>query len=200
MTLPHHPTTPPLLLASASPRRQRLLREAGVAFEVAAVAATEISIVGDPAATVSHNARAKHDACRALHPAAAILAADTLVWFEGELIGKPRDFDEAAAFLRAFAGRTQSVYTALALSLPTASTATLHVEVSDVTFLKLSEATITRYLATAQPLDRAGAYDIDEQVVPLIAGYSGSYSNIVGLPLEPLLAWLRANLPGVMRR
>ena len=108
----------PLVLGSASPRRSKILQTLGCAFEVCAVDADEIHDSADPVHTVVTNAAEKYRACRARCPAAAIIAADTLVWFEGRLIGKPADLEQAAAFLRAFSGRTQIVYTGVALGLP----------------------------------------------------------------------------------
>jgi septum formation protein len=115
-----------------------------------------------------------------------------MVWFEGRLIGKPRDLNEAAAFLRAFSGRTQLVFSGVALSLPGQPLATRVIS-SSVLFHELSDATINAYLERTKPLDRAGAYDIDENGDLLIASYSGSYTNIMGLPLEVVTDWLCAN-------
>jgi len=98
--------TPSLVLGSASPRRRALLRRLGVCFETLPVETREIHNAADPVGTVVHNALAKQVPCRALRPDACIITADTLVWFDGRLFGKPRDLDEAADFLRAFSGRT----------------------------------------------------------------------------------------------
>jgi septum formation protein len=181
----------PLTVGSASPRRHKLLRAAGLAFEVRATDASEIHDRHDPVGTVVHNALAKHAACRRLRPDTCLLAADTLVLFDGRLIGKPRDLTEAAAFLRAFSGRTQTVYTAVALALPDAPP-DVRVEASAVHFRPLDEAAIQEYLRRTRPLDRAGAYDIDENGDLLIAGYGGSYTNIMGLPLETVCDWFLA--------
>jgi septum formation protein len=236
----------PVVLGSASPRRAKILRGLGCAFEVCAADAEEIHDAADPVRTVVANALEKHRACRRLRPDAALITADTLVWFEGRLIGKPRDMDEAARFLREFSGRTQVVYTAVALGLPSGggprppgaadgercavrarrSRATpegatrtmacdlrareaepcacpevafhpaepdIRVEASSVRFKRLSEETIQTYLDRTRPLDRAGAYDIDENGDLLIAGISGSYTNVMGLPEAPVRDWLLAN-------
>ena len=182
---------PPLVVGSASPRRHKLLRGLGLEFEVLEPRAREIRDPADPVGTVVHNALAKHAACRAARPGDCILAADTLVWFGGRLIGKPRDMEEAAAFLRAFSGRTQIVYTAVALSLP-GDGPDVRVAASSVRFKVLDEAVIGAYLRRTRPLDRAGAYDIDENGELLIAGYTGSYANIMGLPVEIVADWLVA--------
>ncbi len=182
-----------IVLASASPRRRRILSEMGYAFTVAAPEADEICDPADPVATVVHNARIKWLAVREKHPGACIIAADTLVLCEGRLIGKPADREEAKAFLRFFSGRAQTVFTALALGLPGAAEPESRVEAASARFKALSEETIARYLDLAQPYDRAGAYDIDLHPDLIIAGYSGSRSNIVGLPRHALGDWLAAN-------
>ena len=185
-----------VILASGSPRRRKVLEELGVAFRVEPTDADEIADSVDPVGTVVVNAAAKAAACRRVYPDCAIIAADTLVWFDGRLIGKPRDLDEAAVFLRGFSGRTQIVYTGLALVLP-GRAPDIRVEASSVRFKRLDERTIQDYLRLTRPLDRAGAYDIDENGALLIDGYQGSYSNIMGLPADPVRDWLRANLPAV---
>ena len=185
----------PLILGSASPRRQRLFREAGLRFEILCVDTEELHDPADPVGTVVHNARAKHAACRARRPDGVIVTADTLVWFEGRLIGKPADRAEAARFLRDFSGRTQTVFTAVAFSRPGDAEPTLRIEASRVHFRTLDEATIAAYLDRTFTLDRAGAYDIDENGEWLIAGYDGSYTNIVGIPMESVRDWLRHQAP-----
>jgi septum formation protein len=180
----------PLILGSTSPRRKKILASFGIPFRVSAPESAEIRDAGDPVRTVVFNARAKFLACRALHPEATLITADTLVWFEGALIGKPADLEEAASFLRAFSGRTQIVFTAVALGRPGEQEPDIRVEASSVTFKTLSEATIRDYLARTTPLDRAGGYDIDENGDLLIARFSGSYTNIMGLPDAPLRDWL----------
>ena len=181
----------PLVVGSISPRRHNLLRQLGLSFEVLAADADEIHDSNDPVGTVVHNALAKHAACRRLRPDACLLTADTLVLFAGRLIGKPRDLPEAAEFLRAFSGRTQTVYTAVALSCPDAEP-DVRVEASAVHFRELAETAIQEYLQRTRPLDRAGAYDIDENGDMLIVGFGGSYTNIMGLPIEVVADWFLA--------
>ncbi len=186
------PANCPLILGSASPRRKKILHALGCAFTVSTADTEEIHDAADPVHTVVTNALEKFRACRKRHPEAALITADTLVWFEGRLIGKPADLDEAAQFLRSFSGRTQIVYTGIALGLPHKEPE-IRVEASSVHFKILSEETINDYLLRTRPLDRAGAYDIDENGDLLIAGYSGSYTNIMGLPEAPVRDWLAAH-------
>ena len=185
MTLPFQ-----LILGSASPRRKKIMDALGLDFTVVIPDTEEIHDASDPVRTVVVNATAKYRASRAAHPHAAIITADTLVWFDGNLIGKPADLEEAARFLRAFSGRTQIVYTGIALGLPGQRDPDIRVEASSVTFKELSEAAIRAYLEKTNPLDRAGAYDIDENGDLLIAAYSGSRTNIMGLPRAPVRDWL----------
>ena len=191
------PCSVKLIAATASPRRHTILKKLGVAFEVIVPHVEEIHDGNDPVGTVLHNARAKYVATRSAclegerpREPMPILAADTLVWFEGELIGKPRDLDEAKVFLLRFSGKTQIVFTAVAMG--TGAEPELRVEASSVRFKILDEAEICAYVAQVHLnlLDRAGAFDIDESGERLIAGWSGSYTNIMGLPEEVVRGWL----------
>ncbi len=160
------------------------MREAGYDFEVLATDADETAYDGDPAGTVARNALAKLAVCRGLRPDAEILAADTLVWFEGHLVGKPRDEAEAARFLRDFSGRRQTVFTAVAFSRPADKTPTVRIEASIVRFKELSDGEIADYIRIVQPLDRAGAYDAADYGDRVIAEVIGSFTNVVGLPMD----------------
>jgi septum formation protein len=160
------------------------MREAGYDFEVVVTDADEMADSADPVGTVTHNALAKLAACRAIRPDADILTADTLVWFDGKLVGKPRDEEEAAAFLRAFSGRQQTVFTAVAFSRAGEVEPKVRVEASLVRFKELSEKEIADYIRVVHPLDRAGAYDAADYGELVIAEVVGSFTNVVGLPME----------------
>lgn len=170
-----------LTLASQSPRRAKILADLGVAFDMVKTDAPEVSLPHDPEGTVVANARAKLLACGR----APALAADTIVWFAGKIYGKPRDLAEAKAFLRELSGQTHVVFTGVAYIASSSSILTACAR-SDVTFRALSEAAIEEYVARVRPIDRAGAYDIDESGDLIVASYSGEYENIMGLPVEPL--------------
>ena len=174
------------ILASKSPRRAKILSDLGLSFTVEPTEAPEVSLPHAPKRTVTANAARKLKACRLRHPDAEIIAADTIVWFDGRIYGKPRDLDEARAFLRTLSGRTHSVFTGVAYCRPGEQLQTEVVE-SRVTFRTLSEPMIDRYVMTVRPTDRAGAYDIDESGDLIVASYDGSYENIMGLPVEPLV-------------
>lgn len=170
-----------LILASGSPRRAKILRELGVAFEVVKTDAPEVSYPGDPERTVRENALAKGAVLAGA--GRRVVSADTIVWLDGRIYGKPRDLGEAKAFLRELSGRTHAVFTGVAYN------GEARVVRSDVTFRRLSEADIDTYVARVKPTDRAGAYDIDEEGELLVASYTGTYENIMGLPVEPLKEW-----------
>ena len=182
-------TGPTIILASASARRHRLLAELGVTFSVEIPEVEEVQYRDDLHRSVHENAALKCAWCRARHPEAVILAADTGIAFEGRTIMKPRSREEAVAFLRLFSGRTHTVMTGVAFSVP-GEGVKLHVESSQVTFQELSDEVIEAYIERVNPLDRAGAYDINERGEMIVAGYEGSYTNIVGLPIEVVQAWL----------
>ncbi|MGN0832659.1 MAG: Maf family protein [Kiritimatiellia bacterium] len=174
-----------LILASGSPRRAKILRQLGVAFEVRKSDAPEVSYPGDPERTVRENALAKGAALKAAarQSGGGVLSADTIVWLDGRIYGKPRDLAEAKVFLRELSGRTHTVFTGVAYN------GEAKVVRSDVTFRRLSEADIAAYVARVNPLDRAGAYDIDESGELLVERWTGTSENIMGLPVEPLREW-----------
>lgn len=174
------PSKAKIILASGSPRRAKILRDAGVEFEIEKTDAPEVSYPHEPERTVRENALAKGAA--AAHRG-RVLSADTIVWLDNRIYGKPRDLEEAKEFLRELSGRTHTVFTGVAFDGAT------QVVRSDVTFKRLSEETIEKYVAEVRPTDRAGAYDIDVSGDLLIASHSGSYENIMGLPLGPLVDW-----------
>lgn len=183
----------PLILASGSPRRAKILRDLGLDFEIVKTDAPEVSLPHDPEGTVTRNAVAKLQACaRSLasgDDGRCILAADTIVWYDGRIYGKPRDLDEARAFLRTLSGRTHAVFTGVAYG--TADRVQTACVRADVTFRALSGADIEDYVARVNPIDRAGAYDIDTCGEIVVASYTGSYENIMGLPVEPLREFLK---------
>jgi septum formation protein len=179
----------PLVLASASPRRRALLERSGVPFHPAVPCITETH-TDRPREDVARNARAKHDWARARFPRAAVLAADTVVALGARVFPKPSSRAEAAAFFRMLSGQTHQVFTGIVFSRPGAAPRE-HVAVSAVTFRTLDDAAIADYFARVDPLDKAGGYDIDQHGARIVSAYTGSYSTIMGLPLEVILPWLR---------
>ena len=177
-----------LILASASPRRAELLRDAGMPFIVISSAVDETPFPGEP--PQDHvlrlaNAKAELVAARAIGPA-IVIAADTIVLLEGHILGKPRSSDDARHMLEKLSGRTHSVLTGVALiRLPDAESRTF-VETTQVHFARLSSEEISRYLATGEPHDKAGAYAIQGRAGRYILRIEGCFFNVVGLPLARL--------------
>lgn len=176
---------PRLILASASPRRRELLSQLGVSFEVVVAEVTEHEETStDPRVMVAHNAALKAEWVSARHPGATVLGADTTVFVDHHSLNKPRDLAEARAMLRRLSGRAHTVFTGLAVRRQCDGLAIDEGVASDVVFKPLDEAAIEAYLACVHTLDKAGGYAIQEHPDLIIAGFSGSLSNIIGLPLE----------------
>lgn len=177
-----------LILASASPRRAEILRDAGYHFSVLSSAIDEIPYPDEsPQDLVQRLANTKADlaAARVVGPA-ILIAADTEVVLDGHIFGKPRSSDDARHMLEKLSGRTHAVLTGVCLiRLPDAERISF-VETTLVTFAPLSEEEITRYLATGEPHDKAGAYAIQGYVARYIPRIEGCYFNVVGLPLSRL--------------
>ena len=182
---------PTVLLASASPRRRAILAGLGVRFVVRPADADEPRLA-DPVASVRAAALAKHAAAaRGAPPDLAVLAADTLVECDGRVRGKPRDREDAVATLLFLAGREHRVHTAVAASAPgRGAEPDVFVETTRVRFRPLSRDDAAAYLDAARTLDRAGAYDIATLGGRVVAGYDGSYTNVMGLPAERVAGWL----------
>lgn len=180
-----------LVLASSSPRRLGLLRLAGLEPAVRPADVDEARAVGeDPAAYVARLARAK---ALAVDRAAdeIVLAADTTVVCDDAVLGKPRDADEASAMLARLAGRTHAVTSGVAVLDRSGGLAERSVT-TEVTFGPLSPERIAAYVATGEPLDKAGAYGIQGRGQVLVESVRGSWTNVVGLPVVETLALLRA--------
>jgi len=177
-----------LVLASASPRRAEILRNAGLPFLVLSSAVDETPIPGEsPHDLVQRLAAAKAElvAARAVGPA-IVVAADTIVTLEGAILGKPRTTQDARQMLEKLSGRTHSVLTGVTLiRLPDAERRQF-VEVTQVHFTALSDQDIVRYLASGEAFDKAGAYAIQGMAGRFIPRIEGCYFNVVGLPLARL--------------
>jgi septum formation protein len=187
-----------LILASASPRRRELLSSLGVAFDVVVADVTEHEESStDPRVMVAHNAALKADWVATRYPDALVLGADTTVFVDGHALNKPGDLEEARRMLRRLSGRTHTVFTGIAVRRLRDGLKRDEGVATDVTFKTLDEATIETYLSRVHVLDKAGSYAIQEQGDLIVAGYAGSWTNIVGLPLETtkqILTW--CGLPG----
>jgi septum formation protein len=178
---------PPLILASISPRRADLLRQLDLEFQVVASDTPEIhhdQLTVHETAQV--NAYRKTRAVAKKFPDALVLGADTLVALKTAFYGKPANLEEAYRMLEQLQGRTHQVVTAVCLLNLRSHRQKVFTEDTEVTFLPLDAAGIRRYLARVNPLDKAGAYAIQEETELIIEKISGSFTNVVGLPLERL--------------
>ncbi len=182
-----------LILASNSPRRAQILRDAGISFSVLSSAVDETHYPGEtPEQLVQRLADAKAElvAARAVGPA-ILIAADTVVALDGQILGKPRSTDEARRMLELFSGRTHSVITGVSLIRLPEMDRRQFIETTLVHFAPLSAGEISRYLATEEPYDKAGAYAIQGHAGRYIPRIEGCYFNVVGLPLSHVITCLR---------
>ncbi len=178
-----------LVLASGSPRRRELLALLGLPFEVVPADVDE-SVRPDetPVELVRRLALAKSDAIALSDDSAVVLAADTIVDVAGEILGKPTDADDARRMLRSLSARTHLVHTAVAVRR--AGRTVQDVVTTAVSMTTMSEAVIEWYLATGEPMDKAGAYAIQGTGGAFVAAIDGSASNVVGLPLATVVELL----------
>lgn len=191
----------PLILASRSPRRKKLLGQMGLDFSVHVSAVDEqVEAHLAPDAVVEQLARDKAAAVAQHYPDALTLGADTIVVLDGAILGKPSGPDEARSMLRRLAGRTHTVYTGIALLHPASNRSIVAHETTHVTFGALDDDEIADYVATGSPLDKAGAYGIQDDLgAVFIARIDGDYYNVVGLPLHRLYRLLRTHFSDVIR-
>lgn len=185
----------PLILASASPRRAELLRLAAIAFMVEPAEVDETFAEGESAeAYVRRVAEAKARAVADRFPHRDVLAADTTVVVGGEVLGKPVDASDAERMLRKLAGRRHEVLTAVSLACGTSTPAPVvdtAVERTTVEFSALSGAEIAWYVASGEPMDKAGGYAVQGLASRFVTRIEGSYTNVVGLPVALVYRMLR---------
>jgi septum formation protein len=179
----------PLVLASGSPRRRALLREAGFRFEVRRPHVDEQPLPGErpddlvrrlsveKARAVSHE----------VDPRACVLASDTVVVLDGEILGKPRDVPHAIEMLSRIAGRTHTVYTGFAALVPETGSLDADFITSDVSLRAIASDELEAYVATGEPLDKAGSYALQGEGGRFVRDVRGSRSNVIGLPLETVV-------------
>jgi septum formation protein len=185
-----------LVLASASPRRQELLRNAGIEFVVHPANVPEIPQDGErPRVFAERMAREKALTVLAQRPDDLILGADTVVVVDGEILGKPRDAVDAARMLRLLSGRKHEVVTGVCVAGPNLKTEITRCEATVVVMNALSDDEIRSYVATGEPMDKAGAYAIQGMASRWISRIEGDYFNVVGLPVG--LVWrMLKEVPG----
>lgn len=184
--------SPSLILASASPRRAELLRQCGLDFAVLTSAVEELTTEHlTPAELCQLNAHRKARAVAKKCPDAVVLAADTLVFLDRQPLGKPASVTEAQEMLLRLQGRTHQVITGVILLQLRTHRESMFAVSTDVRFRCLEASQVEAYLKRINPLDKAGAYAIQEHGEMIVEEISGSYTNVVGLPLERLQAELK---------
>lgn len=182
----------PLILASASPRRRSLLRQLGVPFTTAPADVDERVRTGET--PEQYAGRLSVDKARAAADSAdegIVIAADTIVVLDNEILGKPSDAQDAVRMLSMLSGRTHRVITSLTVMDTTTGKTLTRLAQTIVRFRRLSAEEIASYVQTGEPLDKAGAYGIQEKGALLISGIDGCYFNVVGLPIPLLSEMLR---------
>jgi septum formation protein len=185
-----------LILASASPRRQELLRNAGIEFRVQPTDIPEDPLPGEsPKVCAERLAREKARVIALQHPRDFVLGADTIVVVEGQMLGKPTDAEDAARMLRLLSGRSHRVTTGVCLIGPAPGGQPAFVDVRSETTLvnmaPLSDADIHYYISSGEPMDKAGAYAIQGLASRWISRIEGDYANVVGLPVALVFRMLR---------
>jgi septum formation protein len=174
-----------LILASASPRRRELLSQLGIPFDVVVADVTEHEDPDtDPKVMVAHNAALKADWVSRRHPDAIVLGADTTVFLDAKAINKPADLAEARAMLRRLSGREHTVFTGVAVRRVSTGLRIDRGVSSQVQFKAFGDDVIEAYIRVVNTLDKAGAYSIQDSTDMIVAGYKGSFTNIMGLPME----------------
>jgi septum formation protein len=184
---------PPFILASTSPRRADLLGLLPVKFQIVASTATEVAPAHlSPREVCQLNAHRKARAVAVKHPGSLVLGADTLVFLGRKIFGKPRSEVAAEKMIWELQGRTHQVVTGVSLMHLRGQRESIFSVSTEVRFHALSQAQIRRYLSRINPLDKAGAYAVQQHGELIIAEISGSFSNVVGLPVDELRAELTA--------
>ena len=179
-----------LYLASSSPRRKELLEKAGFEFTVEPAKISEAVLRGTPPMQIVEQLSSrKASAVAKLHPTDTILAADTIVVLQGRILGKPKDEEAAAAMLKLLSGNVHQVYTGY--TIISGEKLLCGHEVTSVEFYPLSQQEIARYVASGEPLDKAGAYGIQGRGALFVKRVNGDFYNIVGLPIAKISRLLR---------
>ncbi len=180
-----------LILASTSPRRKQLLQQLDITFEIVAPLFEECSTNLSPSEESLSFARNKALSVAAQHPSSWILASDTLVAIQGQKLGKPQNEADAIQMLQQLSGQSHTIFTAVALLNTATKLCQEHLETVKVTFRTLTDLEITNYVATGEPMDKAGAYAIQGGAQDFVTSIDGDLNAVIGLPLEPIKHWLK---------
>ena len=184
-----------IILASASPRRREIMNQVGIRFEVMASVGEEVTTESAPDKVVCElSAQKAAEILQKTEGAAVVLGADTIVAHRGRILGKPADAEDAKRMIRSFAGDTHEVFTGVTVLVRDADSTVRENSFAVRTGVKvraMSEAEIDWYVATKEPLDKAGAYGIQGKFAPFIAGIDGDYYNVVGFPIAAVISAVR---------
>jgi len=181
----------PLILASASPRRQEFLQRLGLDFRVAPAHIDETPETGEaPEAFVRRMALTKAQHIARQHPESVVLGADTVVVLAGTIFGKPQDREEAFTILKRLQGRTHQVMTGFAVVSRQQAIEVIDAQTTQVAFDRFDDVVLRAYVDSGEPMDKAGAYGIQDRGAFLVRSITGSYSNVVGLPLNAVVQTL----------
>ena len=183
-----------LILASQSPRRKELLQKAGLSFDVVISEYEEdMTLPLSPGELVKHLSRGKGETVAKMHPDSVVLSADTIVVLGDTVLGKPHTPVRAKEMLRLLSGKQHSVWTGFAIILEEEKKSVSRAVESKVIFRNLSDAEIDEYVATGEPLEKAGAYAVQMLGQKLVAKIDGDISCIIGLPVDEVVKELREN-------
>jgi len=184
-------TCKPLILASASPRRQQFLADLGLTFTALAADIDETPLdVEKPDAFALRMAEEKAETIAQQHPASWVIGADTVVTIEGRILGKPDDAAHALEILRSLQGKKHQVITGVALCCAQENCLESLNKTTEVKFADFSDAILSAYIATGEPMDKAGAYGIQGKGAFLVRSITGSCSNVIGLPISTFISLL----------
>lgn len=185
-----------IILASGSPRRRELLEQIGFAFEVMTSNAEEVTAAEIPQEIVKDLSRLKAEAvyeeCRqkgGAYQKAVVIGADTIVYHDGQVLGKPKSEQEAAAMIESLAGKEHFVYTGV--TILGCGQPFSFAEATKVSVYEMAQEEISRYVKTGEPMDKAGAYGIQGRFAAFVKGIEGDYNNVVGLPVARLYQELK---------
>ena len=180
-----------IILASASPRRAQFLSQIGFSFKTIPSAVEEIVTDHDPVEVAKDLALKKADDIAENYPDQIVIGADTVVFVDKRILGKPATEEDAQAMLRILSGRTHIVYTAFAIVHKLKKKKVVGIESTEVTFRNLAEQDIIRYVDSGSPMDKAGAYGIQDQSAVFVESIHGDFYNVVGLPISKIYACLQ---------
>jgi septum formation protein len=181
-----------LILASNSPRRAELLKQIGLDFKIIpSLYSEEIQLLGDPSLLVKEHALNKAKQVARTASSGLVIGADTVVFLEGQMMGKPSGTDEAVKMLSDLSGKVHQVFTGVALVEVSTWKLKVDCEMTEVKFRFLNGNEIEAYVTTKEPFDKAGAYGIQGKGAVLVEGIKGCYFNVVGLPIVKLVTMLQ---------